>query len=482
MGDRSVEILGMSFDVWVVLGLLAFSVIVTLGANWLVARFRHAMPERGRAPGPILASVVWIVLVTATGLLATRYIERIDNAWIGYLAFGLGAFLLSLLRASLYRPSPAHAEALSSYLVHNLLYLLVAAILYLALAWLTGHPAKPLLLIPLFVSALLPDLDTHASPLGRLVPFVSRRLEAWLGHGQELHTPAAAALVALFTAPLLFLTNAQVWYVIPLGFLSHLIVDTLAPQGLMLVWPIARNRYFLLGILSEPGGLAERRLAAGLIVVLAALLLVVDWGPEPAPPVAQLSYEQTVERYYSLRGRNRVFARIEGSWQATGRRWGAYLEILNATGQSFLLWDSFTGEMFTAGHAPEDNFYLSTINLVTGEAVRVKPVEVDLENERLADALPLVYQMQQEPGLLYIYVSGDVITAERLHTDYAQTSLRKVQAQDTGQYSLRHLTAAEFIELAAIEVERADLIITATYATSPTGPTATPLPTFAVLP
>jgi hypothetical protein len=264
--------------------------------------------------------------------------------------------------------------------------------------------------------------------------------------------------------------------------LSHLIVDTLAPQGLMLLWPITRNRYFLFGFLSEPGGLAERRLAAGLILVLAALLLVVDWGPEPAPPVAQLSYEQTVERYYSLRGRNRVFAHIEGSWQATGRRWGAYLEILSATGESFILWDSFTGEIFTAGRAPQDNFYLSSINLVTGEAVRVKPVEVDLANERLADALPVVYQMQREPGLVYIYVSGDVITDDPLRTDYAQTSLRKVEAQDAGQYSLRYLTAAEFIELAAVEVERAALIITATYATSPTGPTATPLPASAVLP
>jgi inner membrane protein len=477
-----VEILGMSFDLWVVLGLLAFSVIVTLGTNWLVARYRHAMPGWGRAPGPILASVIWIALVAAAGLLAVRYIERIDNAAVGYLVFGLGAFLLSLLRASLYGPPSVEVEAPSSYLVHNLLYLLVAAILYLALSWLSGHPAEPLLLIPLFFGALLPDLDTHASPLGRLVPFVSRRLEARLGHGQALHTPAAAALVALVTAPLLFVGSAQVWYVIPLGFLSHLIVDMLASQGLMLFWPITHNRYFLFGFLSEPGGLAERRLAAGLIVALAALLLVVDWGPEPTPPVAQPTYEQNVERYYSLRGRNRVFAHIEGSWQATGRRWGAYLEILNATGESFILWDSFTGEVFTAGRAPEDNFYLSSISLATGEQVRVKPVEVDLENERLADALPVVYQMQREPGLLYIYVSGDVITPERLRTDYAQTSLRKVQAQDIGQYTLRYLTAAEFIELAGIEVDQADLTITATYATSQAGATATPLPTPAPLP
>lgn len=472
----------MSFDLWVVLGLLAFSVIVTLGTNWLAAQFRHAKPGWGRALGPIAASVIWIALVTAAGLLAVRYIERIDNAVVGYLVFGLGAFLLSLVRALLYRSSSALTKAPASYLVHNLLYLLVAAILYLALSWFSGHPAKPLLLIPLFVGALLPDLDTHDSPLGRLVPFISRRLEAWLGHGQELHTPAAAALVALVTAPLLFLASPEVWYVMPLGFLAHLVVDTLTPQGLMLFWPASRKRYFLFGFLNEPGGLAERRLAAGLTLVLAALLLVVDWGPEPAPPVAQLSYEQTVERYYSLRGRNRVFAHIEGSWQATGRRWGAYLEILNATGESFILWDSFTGEIFTGGRSPQDNFYLTSINLVTGEAVHVKPVEVDLENERLADALPVVYQMQREPGLVYIYVSGDVFTHDPLTTDYVQTSLRKVQAQETGLYSLHYLTAAEFIELGAIEVERAALLIAATYATSPAGPTATPLPTSAVLP
>jgi inner membrane protein len=470
----------MSFDLWVVLGLLAFSVIVTLGTNWLASRSWHATPGWGRRPGPVVASVIWIALVTAASLLATRYIERISNAMLGYLAFGLGAFLLSLLRALLYRPVQGNKPL--SYAVHNLLYLLAAAILYLALSWLSGHPAKPLLLILLFLGALLPDLDRHDSLLGRLVPFVSRRLEAWLGQGEEWHTPAVAALVALVTTPLIFLANTQVWYMIPLGFLSHLAVDLLNPQGLMLLWPVRRKRYFLFGFLSEPGGLAERRMAAGLLVVLAALLLVVDWGPEPTPPVAQLTYEQTVERYYSLRGRNRAFAHIEGSWQATGRRWGAYLEILNATGESFILWDSFTGEIFTAGRAPQDNFYLSSINLVTGEAVHVKPVEAQLENQQLADALPVVYQMQLEPGLVYIYVSGDVSADDPIHTDFAQTHLRKIQKDDSGHYSLHYLTAAEFIELAAIEVERADLIISATYALSPTGPTATPLPTSAVLP
>ena len=59
----------MSFDLWVVLGLLAFSVIVTLGTDWLAARFRHAKPGWGRAPGPILASVIWIALIAAVLVL-----------------------------------------------------------------------------------------------------------------------------------------------------------------------------------------------------------------------------------------------------------------------------------------------------------------------------------------------------------------------------------------------------------------------------
>jgi len=330
----------------------------------------------------------------------------------------------------------------------------------------------------------LPDLDSHDSVLGRLLPFMSRPLEARLGHLQQWHSLASNAFIALITAPLVLLFGLEAWYPIPLAFFSHLILDMLTPEGLMLLWPVTDTRYLIFGgPIKSPGGRTERRLAASLAIVCTMLLLVVDIGPPKPSPVASLTYEQTLERYHALRGRNLIFADVEGTWQATGRRMSGRFEILNASDQSFVMLDRYDGKVFSAGRSSSDNLYLNRITLQPGSPVRVKPAEIHLQDEPLTEGLPVLYQMQREPGLQHIYVSGDVIIpglsdliSTTLPIDYAQTSLRRIEAQDPGHYRLYYLTASELIALANQQVSMADLVIVATYATPAAGPTVTPLP------
>jgi 3-oxoacyl-[acyl-carrier-protein] synthase III len=63
-----------------------------------------------------------------------------------------------------------------------------------------------------------------------------------------------------------------------------------------------------------------------------------------------------------------------------------------------------------------------------------------------------------------------------LEADYSQTGLRRIVPRGEGHYRLEYLTAADLIALAGVRVERADLVIVATYTNPPAGPTATPLP------
>jgi membrane-bound metal-dependent hydrolase YbcI (DUF457 family) len=340
------------------------------------------------------------------------------------------------------------------------------------------------LLVPLFIGALLPDLDCRASVPGRLLPFVSRRVEHRFGHLEEWHTLVANALVAISTVPLLLLIDVEAWYLISLGFLSHLLLDLLNPQGIMIFWPLTRRRFKVLdGPIHRPGCLFERWLVAGLAVVAVFLFLVVDIG-RPAPPAAPApSYEQTLQRYYSMRGNNQVFVYVEGTWQATGKRMSGWLEVLNASGESFILLDRFDETIFTGGRGAQDNLYLNRISLRTGPSIRVKPTEIHLEDQSLATGLAVVYEMQREPGLEHIYVSGDVFLPLPLDTtdpvlpaDYAQTKLRRIRAHNGGHYTFHYLTASDLVALANVQVELADLVIVATYTSPASGPTVTPLP------
>ena len=453
------DILAMHFDLWLVAALLAFSVGVTLLANWLVAR-RLVFLSVGEG----MASLVWVAIVFVASLYAARYTERFAAAYLIYTPVILG---LSLLHARLYQRSATSPRPIDwPGLVHWLTYPVGALVAYLAGCWLLRRPAQPLLLLPLGLGALLPDLSLSLR--------AKRSNPLWEGW----HTPAAAAVLALVTSPLILLFGAVVWSLILLGFLCHLALDLLRPPGVRLLWPLRMQAYQI----HVSDKTAERWLPLSVALVALVLVLVVDFGPPPAPAVPTLSYEQAVVRYYSLRGRNRVFAQIEGSWQSSGRRWGGYFEVLNASGESFLILDRFTGRIFRAGRSPEDDFYLGSISLTVGDAVRVKPVEVHLANQPLADALPVLYEMQREPGLLYIYVSGDVRTDVSLPPDDVQDRLPKIQTVEPEQYTFHYLTAAELIALADMPVETADLLLFATYTNPATGPTATPLPSPEIAP
>jgi hypothetical protein len=221
-------------------------------------------------------------------------------------------------------------------------------------------------------------------------------------------------------------------------------------------------------------------------LAIAAVILLVAVGMgrnPPAQPGTSLSYEAILDRFYALRGRRLVYANVDGTWQATGRRIADRFEVLNASGTSLIMLDRYTGKIFTAGRNPSDNLYLNGINLQEGPSARVKPVEVELRNQRVAEALPIVYEMEREPGLEHIYVSGDLVLADdqdtpelTLEQDLAQTSLRRVQDHGDGHVSLHYLTASELIGLANLWVDKGELALVATYSSPPSGPTATPLP------
>jgi membrane-bound metal-dependent hydrolase YbcI (DUF457 family) len=485
---------GMNIALWLEIAILAYSVIVTLITDWIAVSFRRVRlrPKLTlRSFIDIVASLVWVVLLYVFGVLAIRYIERMPSAVVGYAAFAVSGFLLSLGRAYLYRRVQERRKPeqridwkrLVPNLIHNSSYLLSTLVLFLALCWLRGVPAAPILFIPLFIGAILPDLDSRESLPGRLIPWIPKWLEVHFGHLEEWHTPAAAALVALISAPLIPLIGVQAWYLVPFGFLSHLLFDLLAPQGIMLFWPLSRTRYGVFeGVIQSPGCRAERLLTAGLAFIAILLLFVVDLGAAKPTPTPAPSYQQTLDRYYSMRGINQVFAYIDGSWQLSGQPIRGWFEILNASGDTYIVLDRFTGEIFTAGQGASDNVYANRIVLQTGPTVLVKSVESHLENQALADALGIVYEMQAEPGLLHIYATGSVLPVPQageglaLQQDYSLTTLQKIQAQQDGSFRLYYLSAAELIQLANLRVELGDLIITATYARPASGPTATPLP------
>ncbi len=475
----------------VLYSLLALCAFLTLVTTWAAAWLRGHRDSPFITLGQVIDHGFWTLLVFAFAVLGVRYAERLPVPNVGYVALGLLICGLSVSRGILYQRTREERDRKDVSVrdaLRDLTYVLFGFSLYVGISLALHRPVWPALLVPLGIGSLLPDLDSRFSLAGRFLPALSRRLQERSGHGGPWHSLAAAALVALVAAPLLRFISTEAWVLIPTGFLSHLLLDTLRPRGTMLLWPASRKRYFVLGSLGPRGGSAERRLLALLVPAVAAALLAADLGPpQTRSVVVAVSYEESLARFDSLRGRYLVVADVDGTWQATNRRVTARYEVLSAMGESLVMLDRYTGRVFRAGRQPEDHLYLDRLSIAAGSPVRVKPVEIHLQDELVADALPVVYQMQAEPGLQHIFVSGTIVVpthgigdAPELTADQSQTQLRRIVKGEAGEYDLQYLTARELIDLANIRALRGELLIVATYISPGSGPTVTPLPSPAV--
>lgn len=109
------------------------------------------------------------------------------------------------------------------------------------------------------LGALLPDIDSPNSKIGRKVPILPILLTITVGHRGMLHSVPGALLLSMLTA-----TVANVFLITPFltlfllfltGYLSHIFLDMLTPRGCPLLWPLPFNIRIPL---VQTGGLAEK--------------------------------------------------------------------------------------------------------------------------------------------------------------------------------------------------------------------------------
>jgi len=114
-------------------------------------------------------------------------------------------------------------------------------------------------LIGVLIGVLIVDLDSKKSRVGNY--FLFRPFQFFVKHRGFMHSLLFGFVVMVIFA--MFSVNLAFGFI--LGFLSHLFLDCLTRQGVMLLWPISKKRFrFLL----RSGGLLED--------VIFVLLLLVD--------------------------------------------------------------------------------------------------------------------------------------------------------------------------------------------------------------
>ena len=110
-----------------------------------------------------------------------------------------------------------------------------AAVGYLATQTVTGAVVGG-------TAALLPDIDHPNSKLGRRVPILPTVINKLVGHRTLTHS-----ILVLFTLTgiLYVTTSLSVTVAFFVGYLSHLILDSLTVSGVPFLYPFSRRNYGL---------------------------------------------------------------------------------------------------------------------------------------------------------------------------------------------------------------------------------------------
>ncbi|MDA1196953.1 MAG: metal-dependent hydrolase [Nanoarchaeota archaeon] len=112
------------------------------------------------------------------------------------------------------------------------------------------------------LSALLPDLDVKNSTISRWFPFFS-----WFSRHRGMLHSFVVAVMGYFLMSLFSEAYGIAFF---LGYCSHLILDMLTPQGIVLLAPFSQKRFH--GFLKT--GSFEERMLFLLICVLIVIALV----------------------------------------------------------------------------------------------------------------------------------------------------------------------------------------------------------------
>lgn len=120
------------------------------------------------------------------------------------------------------------------------------------------------------LASLLPDIDSPKSVAGRSAPVLSWGARIAVGHRGLLHSLLAASAVSLLLSAVPFL-RCYSWFFF-WGYVSHLLLDALNPEGVPLLWPLPLR---VSVPLAETGGLLERFVLRPLLVVVFCVAAVI---------------------------------------------------------------------------------------------------------------------------------------------------------------------------------------------------------------
>jgi membrane-bound metal-dependent hydrolase YbcI (DUF457 family) len=252
-----------------------------------------------------------------------------------------------------------------------------------------GVVLTPAVAAAALVGALLPDVDTPTSPVGRACPPLARWLERRVGHRTLTHSWLGLGLASLTALPLAWVD----WHwplTFALGYLSHLLVDAANPPGVPLFYPSPIRAVFPGRATLRPaeGSRGEAVLCAGFLLGLAVLWPLHLVGFTRTLHVFTRTPGGAIADFRRWEGTREVWADLDGLFRLSQRRVHQRVRVLGVANTSTLIvLDPATGTVYTVGPAESANVFPQALVAHPGRPVRVETRPVTLTQQLLRDLL-----------------------------------------------------------------------------------------------
>ncbi|MBK1695402.1 metal-dependent hydrolase [Chromatium weissei] len=251
--------------------------------------------------------------------------------------------------------------------------------------------------------ALLPDIDLPTSKFGRVLFWISTRLERRFGHRTLTHSFIGVLMVALLTAPLHLIGLGVYGWAIIGGYWSHLWIDMFNVRGIDLFWPSAMR-------VVMPGNKDHRILAGSkpemilLICLLAfsALLYPVS-GMGFRTGLAHLlgNFDMAREQYVKHVGQHWYRLKLEATDNLTLERISGEFPVVGIWKNGLIVLQG-EGLRAVGENLDAHNLYPNHVELVTGEPLRVVGQRINMRGRTLGW---LLKQLDQNRTC---YLSGEL--------------------------------------------------------------------------
>jgi inner membrane protein len=269
-----------------------------------------------------------------------------------------------------------------------------AEFMYLLVLTTTGVPLDAGNASTVAIASVLADADTEASTVGKLLPFISRRIERRFRHRTVTHSLLMCAGIAGACFGVSWLWKniyvSSIMICVVAGYLSHPLLDTMTVHGVRLFYPFAGIKCVFPLEVNNPhryriqtGSKQDKALCLFFLLACVPTYLVAHQGYERFIRATQKNVESAVRDYNEFSKTHLVRATLLAHNLFSKERVSGTFRVAGALNDHTLLFAGDDGRLHTLGKEYQSEFAAEEVICEKGEPARTSIRVVDMTDRPL---------------------------------------------------------------------------------------------------